>query len=82
MEWSTSIKRFLKWLRYTVRDYYIYVRNHYVFASCEFHAALYSVIRRYTFHYTHIVKLIPTYAAYNNVHLFEVDFLKHDLVQY
>lgn len=35
-----------------------------------------------TFHYTHIVKLIPTYAAYNNVHLFEVDFLKHYLVQY
>lgn len=30
----------------------------------------------------HIVKLVPTYAAYNNVHLFEVDFLKHDLVQY
>jgi len=26
-----------------------------------------------TFHYTHIVKLIPTYAAYNNVHLFEVE---------
>lgn len=75
---STLIKQFLKGLQ-VVRDYYICVRNH-VFASCEFHAALYSVIRRYTFHCTHIVQLIPTYAAYNNVHLFEVDFLKHDLV--
>lgn len=64
---------------YTVRGSYICVRNHYVSGSCEFHAAL---TRRYTFHYTHIVKLIPTYAAYNNVHLFKVDFLKHDLVQY
>lgn len=58
---QTSIKQFLKELQ-VVRDYYICVRNHYVYASCEFHAAL--------FHYTHIVKLIPTYAAYNNVLFF------------
>lgn len=62
-----SIKRFIFLKDCTVRDLWEII----LWIS-------YSVFRRYTFHYTHI----PTYAAYNNVHLFQVDFLKHDLVQY
>lgn len=85
MEWSTSSKRFQndcmlrihceRLLHLCEKSLCIW----FLWISCCPHQEIHFKI---TFHYTHIVKLIPTYAAYNNVHLFKVDFLKHDLVQY
>lgn len=69
---SNIFKMIVCW-EYTVRDYYIGARIHrigFLWISCCPHQEIHFKI---TFHYTRIVKLIPTYAAVNNVHLFEVE---------